>query len=75
LLSVSRYNDAAAPLRTRLENILLTWREAELSVLIGKRFEVDVADSGVDMAALERCLGQVDLARLESMRNQGATTP
>jgi hypothetical protein len=44
-------------------------RHGELSVIVAKRFEVDVAGSNVDMGALQRALAQVDLGRLESMKN------
>jgi hypothetical protein len=47
-------------------------RKGDLSVILAKRFEVDVSGDGVDMGALEQSLGQVDLARLESMKDQGA---
>ena len=47
-------------------------KQGELQVIVAKRFEVDVDGSGVDIAALEQALGQVDLGRLESMRNVGA---
>ncbi len=43
-----------------------------LQVIVAKRFEVDVDGRGVDIGALEQALGQVDLARLESMKNVGA---
>jgi hypothetical protein len=47
-------------------------KKGELSVILAKRFEVDVNGEGVDMNTLEQFLGQVDLARLESMKDQGA---
>jgi hypothetical protein len=47
-------------------------RKGDLSVIVAKRFAVAVAGDGVDVSALEQYLGQVDLARLESMRDQGA---
>jgi len=47
-------------------------KKGELSVILAKRFEVDVTGEGVDMNTLEQSLGQVDLARLESMKDQGA---
>ena len=47
-------------------------KKGDLSVIVAKRFEVDVAGDGVDMNTLEQSLGQVDLARLESMKDQGA---
>ena len=47
-------------------------QHGELQVIVAKRFAVDVEGSGVDMAALEQALGQVDLGRLESMKGAGA---
>ncbi len=47
-------------------------KKGDLSVILAKRFEVDVEGEGVDMNTLERSLAQVDLARLESMKDQGA---
>ena len=47
-------------------------RRGELQVIVAKRFAVDLDGDGVDMAALEQALGQVDLARLESMKGAGA---
>jgi hypothetical protein len=47
-------------------------RKGDLSVLLAKRFQVELTGDGVDMGSLEQALGQVDLARLESMKDQGA---
>lgn len=47
-------------------------KHGELSVILAKRFSVDVSGSGVDMHTLEQSLGQIDLSRLESMKNAGA---
>jgi hypothetical protein len=47
-------------------------KKGDLSVIVAKRFEVDVAGNEVDMKTLEQSLGQVDLARLESMKDQGS---
>jgi hypothetical protein len=49
-------------------------KKSDISVTLAKRFEVDVAGQGVDMSTVEQSLGQVDLARLESMKDQGAQT-
>jgi len=46
-------------------------RKGEASVMLAKRFQVDVTGDGVDMQTLEQSLGQVDLARLEAMKDQG----
>ncbi len=47
-------------------------KHGEMQVIVAKRFEVDVAGNGVDMAALEQAFGQVNLGKLESMRNVNA---
>jgi hypothetical protein len=44
----------------------------ELSIILAKRFSVDVSGEGVAMNSLEQSLGQVDLARLESLKDAGA---
>ena len=47
-------------------------RKGELSVVLVKRFSVDITGSNVDMHSLEQSLGQIDLGRLESMKDAGA---
>jgi Yip1-like protein/zinc ribbon protein len=47
-------------------------RKSELSVVLVKRFSVDISGSNVDMQTLEQSLGQIDLSRLESMKEAGA---
>jgi hypothetical protein len=64
--------DTAINGRSVHEKFTSAGRQGELQVIVAKRFEVDVDGSGVEMAVLEQALGQVDLARLESMRNIGA---
>ena len=49
-------------------------KSGDLNVMLVKRFNVEVTGQGVDMSALEQSLGQIDLARLESMKDQGAQT-
>ena len=46
-------------------------KKGELSVILVKRFSVDVTGSGVDMHSLEQSLSQIDLAQLESMKDVG----
>ncbi|MEP6549131.1 MAG: Yip1 family protein [Gammaproteobacteria bacterium] len=46
-------------------------RKGEASVMLAKRFQVEVTGDGVDMRALEQSLSKIDLARLESMKDQG----
>jgi hypothetical protein len=47
-------------------------RRGELQVIIAKRFSVELEGRGLEMPALEQALNQVDLARLDAMREQGA---
>jgi Yip1-like protein/zinc ribbon protein len=47
-------------------------KRSELSVIVAKRFSVDLSGKGVDMKSLEQSMGQIDLARLESMKDAGA---
>jgi hypothetical protein len=46
--------------------------DGEVSAIIAKRFSVEVTGQGVDIAQLEKTLGSLDLARLESMKDTGA---
>jgi len=47
-------------------------RHGDLSIILVKRFSVEVSGNGVNMGSLEQTLGQIDLARLESMKDAGA---
>jgi hypothetical protein len=47
-------------------------KHGDLSVVLVKRFSVDISGNGVDMGSLEQTLRQIDLARLESMKDAGA---
>lgn len=47
-------------------------KQGELSIILVKRFSVNISGNGVDMPSLEQSLGQVDLARLEAMKDAGA---
>jgi len=49
-------------------------KKGDLSVMLAKRFSVDISGNGVDMRTLEQSLGQIDLSRLESMKDVGAQT-
>jgi hypothetical protein len=46
--------------------------DGEVSAIIAKRFSVEVTGQGIDIAQLEKTLGSLDLARLESMKDAGA---
>jgi hypothetical protein len=47
-------------------------KKGELGLIVAKRYSVDLSGSGVDMQALEQSLGQIDLSKLESMKDAGA---
>jgi hypothetical protein len=46
--------------------------DGEVSAIIAKRFSVEVTGRGVAIGQLEKTLGSLDLARLESMKDAGA---
>ncbi|MBS0212670.1 MAG: zinc ribbon domain-containing protein [Proteobacteria bacterium] len=48
-------------------------REGSLSLLVGKRFGVDVTGNGIDMDQLKSVLAQIDLGKLESMKDANPT--
>jgi Yip1 domain len=47
-------------------------KSGDLSIILAKRFSVDISGKNVAMSSLEQSLGQIDLARLESMKDAGA---
>jgi len=47
--------------------------EGELSILVGQRFVVEVEGRAVTMDQMKAAAGQVDLGKLESMKNAGVT--
>jgi hypothetical protein len=47
-------------------------RHGEISIIVAKRFGVDVTGDGVDMSTLEQYASTVDFAQLESMKDAGA---
>lgn len=48
-------------------------RHGQLSLIVAKRFGVDVTGDNVDMDVLKRALAQVDLGKLDSMRDANPT--
>ena len=46
--------------------------QSEITVMLSKRYQVDLTGEHVEMSVLERALGQIDLGRLESMKNAGS---
>jgi hypothetical protein len=46
--------------------------DGEVSAIIAKRFSVEVTGQGIAIVQLEKTLGSLDLARLESMKDAGA---
>jgi hypothetical protein len=64
--------DVAIGGRTVHEKYDARTKHGDLSVILVKRFSVDISGKGVDMGSLEQTLRQIDLARLESMKDAGA---
>lgn len=50
-------------------------KKGEISMQVAKRFTVGLTGQGVAMAALEHAYDQIDLSRLEAMKDQGAQQP
>jgi hypothetical protein len=48
-------------------------KHGELSLILVKRYKVDITGDNVDIGALEQALGSIDLGRLESMKDVGGT--
>ena len=44
-------------------------KHGELSLIVGKRYGVDITGNNVDMDALKNALAQIDLGKLESMKD------
>ena len=66
--------DVAIGGRTVHEKYDASNKHGDLNIVLVKRFSVDVSGTGVDMSSLEQTLRQIDLARLESMKDAGAQT-
>lgn len=47
-------------------------KHGEITVMVAKRYQVDVTGDGVDMNTLEQAVSRIDFARLESMKDQGS---
>jgi hypothetical protein len=58
--------------RTAHEKYDAASKHGDLSIILAKRFSVDIGGQGVSMSSLEQTLGQIDLAQLESMKDAGA---
>jgi hypothetical protein len=50
-------------------------KHGELNTIVARRFSVDVTGEGVEMRTLEQYASNIDFARLEAMKDQGARTP
>ncbi len=48
-------------------------RHGELSLIVGKRFGVDITGDNVDMSVLKSALAQIDLGKLYSMKDANPT--
>jgi len=64
--------DVAIGCRTVHEKYDARNKQGELSIVLAKRFSVDISGNNVNMGSLEQSLSQIDLARLESMKDVGA---
>jgi hypothetical protein len=64
--------DVAIGGRTAHEKYDARNKHGDLSLVLAKRFSVDISGNNVAMSSLEQSLGQIDLARLESMKDAGA---
>jgi Yip1 domain len=47
-------------------------KKGEINMLVANRFTVNVSGTGVDMPTLEQAYAQIDLDKLESLKNAGA---
>ena len=50
-------------------------KKGEISMQVAKRFTVDLTGEGLEMAALEKAYNEIDVSRLEAMKDQGAQQP
>ncbi len=50
-------------------------RKGEISMQVAKRFTVELTGQGLDMGVLEQAYNEIDLARLEGLKDQGAQHP
>jgi hypothetical protein len=48
-------------------------KHGDLTVMVAKRYQVEVSGDGVEMGSLEQALGRIDFARLEAMKDQGSS--
>jgi hypothetical protein len=46
-------------------------KSGEYTVIVGKRFMVEINGNGVDMATMKKAIDQINLAKLESMKDNG----
>jgi hypothetical protein len=64
--------DVAIGGRTAHEKYDARNKHGDLSIVLAKRFSVDISGDNVAMSSLEQSLGRIDLARLESVKDAGA---
>jgi Yip1 domain len=57
--------------RTVHEKYDVPSKHGDITVLVSKRYQVELTGDGVDMDMLEQSLSRIDFARLESMKDQG----
>jgi len=57
--------------RTAHEKYDAPSKHGEITVMVAKRYQVELSGDGVDMNALEQAVGRIDFSRLEAMKDQG----
>jgi hypothetical protein len=57
--------------RTAHEKYDAPSKHGEVTVLVAKRYQVEVSGDGVEMNTLEQAVGRIDFSRLEAMKDQG----
>jgi hypothetical protein len=57
--------------RTAHEKYDAPSKHGEITVMVAKRYQVEVSGDGVDMNGLEQAVSRIDFSRLEAMKDQG----
>jgi hypothetical protein len=58
--------------RTMHEKYDATSKHGDITVMVAKRYQVEITGDGVGMNTLEQAAGRIDFAHLESMKDQGS---
>jgi hypothetical protein len=57
--------------RTAHEKYDAPAKHGDITIIVAKRYQVELIGDGVEMSALEQAVDHIDLARLEGMKDQG----